>query len=109
MKDELIHESIKNLLKQQRDTSDPAVQAELQKARQQALNHYEKQASNHKSTHHICSTHATRRQAYLALGVVLFASMLTTATWLSHSRDHKTAEVDMAILTGELPVSAYVE
>jgi fatty acid desaturase len=54
--------------------------------------------------------HGAHRSHYFWAGIVLFAALLfSSATYLQHALEHDNSDVDIAILTDDLPIDAYVD
>ncbi len=55
-------------------------------------------------------TSPTHRRSYFGAAVVLLIALLFSGTaYWQHSTDHEISEVDIAILTDELPIDVYVD
>jgi hypothetical protein len=108
---ELNIDSIKQLLTRSAEQPTLAVQTKLRAAREQALLHYDGQpASAHAWAWAGMSTGSGMHRAPIyGASAVLFAIMLFgAATWWQHTtKDNEDTEVDIAILTDEMPVSVY--
>ena len=55
------------------------------------------------------STGSHRSQYYWALAVLLAAFLYSGSTYLQHVIEHDNSDVDIAILTDDLPIDAYVD
>jgi Protein of unknown function (DUF3619) len=105
--------TIKALLNQSAEKLNPSVLNQLQYAREQAL-----QPRTVHQTHRILAGvmggwsayfHTYQKMQWVAVGL-LMASIFSGATYWQHSlAHHDNDEVDIAILTDELPVDVYVD
>ena len=55
------------------------------------------------------TTGSHRNQYYFALAIHLAAFLYSGATYWQHAIEHEKSEVDIAILTDDLPIDAYVD
>lgn len=115
MKKDLNHHSVKQLLDQSAARISPATLDKLQAARTHALEH-------HRTRHtapalawlghfgsHSHSSHTSKRVNW-AVAVLFVACLISGAAyWQNSIADRDTSEVDIAILTDDLPLHAYVE
>lgn len=116
MKPDLNHHSIKQLLDRSTTQIKPATLDKLQVARTHALEHH-RQHSNapvlawlgqHGS--HGVSTHHLSRRLNWAVAILLLACLFSGAAYWQHSMaEHDISEVDIAILTDDLPLHVYVD
>lgn len=90
----------------------PSTLAQLRSAREQALAHRRVAASApvfaglNGNWHESFQQH---KQMYFAATLLLIACLFSGAAYWQHGNDHDNTEVDIAILTDELPVDVYVD
>jgi type VI protein secretion system component VasF len=115
MNEDLNYHSIKQLLNQSSDSLAPATLEKLRQARLHALEHQKARRSapvlawlGHHG-HHGDSQHTSRRTHWAAALLLLACLFSGYAYWQSCSTDHDTSDVDIAILTDDVPLPAYVE
>jgi len=115
MKKDLNHHSIKQLLEHSAARISPATLNKLQAARMHALEHQRSHRTSpafawlgHFGSH--SDTSHTARHLNWALVVILLACLFSGAAyWQNSVSDHEISELDIAILTDELPLHAYVD
>jgi hypothetical protein len=115
MNEKLNTESIRQLLNRSSTRLDPSTLERLRDARMQALAHYD--ALNTApifvlrgaltGTGHLSSSH--RSHYYWAFAVLLAAFLFSGALYWQHVTELDNSEVDIAILTDDLPIDAYVD
>lgn len=102
-------EQIKQLLDRSLTRIDPPALARLRGAREQAMARYDERCSAPAfalAGHwHVASSH--RKSHYLAVAVLLAAFLFGGITYWHH--EHDVSEVDIAILTDDLPIEMYVD
>lgn len=116
MKYDLNHHSIKQLLDRTTTQIKPSTLHKLQAARVHALEHHRQHRSapvlawlGHHASHGSASQHQSRRLNW-ALAVLFIACLFSGAAYWQHSSsEHEISEVDIAILTDELPLHVYVD
>jgi hypothetical protein len=113
MKKDLNHHSIKQLLEQSTVRISPATLEKLQAARTRALEHHHQHAPalawlGHLGSHRT-SSHSSK-QLHWAMAVLFIACLFSgVAYWQNSVSDHDISELDIAILTDDLPLHAYVD
>lgn len=117
MSQKLHLEKIKQLLNHSVNRLEQPVLARLRDAREQALARHEARsaapafawATPSASQGHTAGPH--RKSHYLAAAVLLAALLFSGAAYWRHAteHDHEASEVDVAILTDELPIEVYVD
>lgn len=115
MKLDLNYHSIKQLLDRSTTQIKPATLHKLQAVRTHALEHHQQHNSAPVlawlGTHstHSDSNHLPRRLNW-ALAVLFIACLFSGAAYWQHSSsEHEISEVDIAILTDDLPLDVYVD
>ncbi len=115
MKNNLNHHSIKQLLDKSTARISPATVKKLQAARINALEHHQLHRpapalawlgnfGSHRDSSH------TSKQLNWAVAVLFIACLFSgIAYWQNSISDHEISEVDIAILTDDLPLHAYVD
>lgn len=112
-KNELSHENIKHLLNHSVAQLERPTLTRLRHAREQAMARYTARyvepvfaRAGHAVWHAFGAQHKSRLWATtLLLAIILFSA---TAYW-NHTAKSDTADVDIAILTGDLPIHFYVD
>lgn len=110
MSTKLNSESIKQLLNQSTMQLDQRTVSALSYARQRALGRQLAQApvfalSSERWTHHLLPHSLQQWLAALALAAIIAGS---TGYW-QHSQEQQLSELDVAILTDELPIEVFVD
>ena len=102
-------EQIRQLLNRSLARLEPPVLARLSDAREQALARHDahSNAPAFAWAGHWHATDSHRKSHYLAAAVLLFALLLSGVTYWH--QEHDVSEVDIAILTDELPIEVYVD
>jgi len=108
-------EQIKQLLNRSLAQLDQPTLARLRDARAQALARYDAHsaapafawASLWTDHRHAADSH--HKSHYLAAAVLLAALLFSSAAYWHHTTDHDVSEVDIAILTDDLPIEVYVD
>lgn len=107
----LTTESIRKLLDHATDHLDPATAAHLHSARNRALAHKNSRVAwldRHGSL--VCAAREYHRIPFWALSILLAAGLLLgTITYWHHAAEHDHSDIDIAILTDDLPVDAYID
>jgi len=112
-KNELDHENIKQLLNHSVSQLERSALTRLHHAREQAMARYASRCeepifarAGHAVWHAFGSQHKSRFWATtLLVAIILFSA---TAYWHQNSKSD-TADIDIAILTGDLPIHFYVD
>lgn len=112
-KKELSHENIKQLLNHSAAQLERPTLTRLRHAREQAMTRYAARCvepvfarAGHAIWHAFGTQHKSRLWATtLLVAIILFSA---TAYW-NHIAKSDTADVDIAILTGDLPIHFYVD
>ena len=108
---ELNIDSIKQLLTRSAEQPTLAVQTKLRAAREQALLRYDGQTAPAHAWAWAglpAGSGMHRTPVYGAYAVLLAIVLFGAATWWQHTtKDSEDTEVDIAILTDEMPVSVY--
>lgn len=111
----LTADSIKRLLNHSVNEMDETTIENLRTARTRALEGYRAQQNapvlawlNHHGLM-IGSSSGSHKTLYWALALIFAACLLSGASYWQHSYEHDHSEIDIAILTDDLPVDAYVE
>ena len=105
--------SIKQILNQSVARMDSATIENLRDSRNLALERH--RALQHAPvqawlTHHglwVGSAHSSHKHIYLALAVLLSLCLYSGVTYIQYDHDH--SDIDIEILTDDLPVDAYVD
>lgn len=108
-------EQIKQLLNRSLARLDQPMLAQLCDAREKALARYDAHsaapafawASLWTDHRHAADSH--RKSHYLAAAALLAALLFSGAAYWHHTADHDVSDVDIAILTDELPIEVYVD
>jgi len=108
-------EQIKQLLNRSLARLDQPTLARLRDARAQALVRYDAHsaapafawASLWTDHRHAADSH--HKSHYLAAAVLLAALLFSGAAYWHHTTDHDVSDVDIAILTDDLPIEMYVD
>jgi hypothetical protein len=117
MNEKLNTESVRQLLNSSSVQLGQPTLARLRDARAQALERYDARSTapafvwagaNSTSSGH-SGLYRSRYYYYCAAAVLLAALLLSFATYWQHANEHDTSDVDIAILTDDLPIDAYVE
>jgi hypothetical protein len=112
-KRELSHEDIKQLLNLSAAQLDQPTLTRLRHAREQAMAHYAVHCEEPvfaRAGHTIRHTFNTHNKSRLWATTLLVAIILFSATaYWNHLAKSDTADVDIGILTGELPIHFYVD
>ena len=116
MNNKLNTESIRQLLNRSSAQLEQPTLARLRDVRTQALARYDARSSapafawaGSTSTHsgHNSGSHSSH---YYWAAAVLFAALLFSGvTYWQHATEHDNSDVDIAILTDDLPIDVYVE
>jgi hypothetical protein len=109
----LTSDSIKYLLNHSASSIDRATAESLRTSRNLALERH--RTLQHAPvqawlTHHGLwsgSSSASHKHAYFALAVIFSLCLYSGVTYMQRDRDH--SDIDIELLTGDLPVDAYVE
>lgn len=104
-------EQIKQLLNRSLSRLDQPTLSRLHDARMQALAHYGARsaapafawAGNRRAPH------AHHKSYYGAAVVLLIALLFSVTVYWQQTTEHEVSEVDIAILTDELPIEVYVD
>jgi len=116
MNNNLNTESIRQLLNHSSAQLGQPTLARLCDARTQALARYDARSttpvfawagSTSTSSGHTTGSH--RSQYYWAAAVLFVALLFSGATYWQHVIEHDNSDVDIAILTDDLPIDVYVE
>jgi len=105
--------SIKELLDQSAANLNVRTVDELRAVRGKALERH--QAMQHfpvrawLAQHGILSWPKHHSPANWGFALILLVCVLGTAGYMNHANDHDNSEIDIAILTDDLPVDAYVD
>ncbi len=108
-------EQIKQLLNRSLTQLDQPTLTRLRDARTQALARYDTYsmapafawASSWTGHRHAADSH--HKHYYLAAAVLLAALLFSGTTYWHHTTDHDISDVDIAILTDDLPIEMYVD
>lgn len=110
MNQKLSPEQIKQLLNRSLTRIDQPALARLRDAREQALARYDARRTTPAFAlagyWHAASSH--RKSNYLAVAVLIAALLFGGITYWHHEH-HDVSEVDIAILTDDLPIEMYVD
>lgn len=115
MNQEFHPEQIKPLLNRSLARIDQPTLARLREARTQALERFDAQSTAPafawagSGTNHRHATHSQHKFHYWAAIVLLVAVMFSCTAYWQHTTDHDVSDVDIAILTDELPIEVYVD
>ena len=115
MSKKLNMESIRQLLNRSSVQLDQPALARLRVARTQALERYDARttvpafawAGGWTGFGHSSGSH--RNHYYLAIAILLAAFLYSGASYWQHVIEHEKSEIDIAILTDDLPIDAYVD
>jgi hypothetical protein len=115
MKSKIKTHSIKELLNTSTSQLAPATLEKLRGARSLALEHQRTRRSapvlawlGHHTGHHE-SFHISKTMGW-AIAALFVVSLLSGASyWHSYTTEHEICDVDISILTGDLPIHAYVD
>ncbi len=100
--------SIRNLLDHATDHLDPATAAHLHSARNHALAKQNTRVAWHGSL--ACTAREHHRIPFWALSILLAGGLLLcTITYWHHAAEHDHSDIDIAILTDDLPVDVYID
>lgn len=111
----LTTDSIKQILNQSASKLDSATIESLRNARARAMDRY--RAQQHAPVqawlnHHglwVGSPASSHKYLYWAIALLLAAYLFSCSSYWQHNNEHDHSEIDIAILTDDLPVDAYVE
>ncbi len=118
MNENLNTESIRQLLNRSSCRLQQPALARLRDLRTQALARYDEHVNApvfawtgaaSTSLGHTVSPHRGHYYYYCAAAVLLAALLFTGTTYWQHVTEHDNSEVDIAILTDDLPIDAYVD
>ena len=115
MNKKLNTESIRQQLNRSSAQLDQSTLGRLREARAQALARYDARSTAPvfawvgALTGNMHTANSHRSHYYLAIAVLLAAFLYSGATYWQHAADHDNSDVDIAILTDELPIDAYVD
>jgi len=112
MNPDLNTESVKRLLARSAGQTGPTVQAKLREAREQALLRYDARRNTAPAYAWAglpAGAGARRSPLYWACAALLVAGLLSTATWWQHKKEHEDTDVDIAILTDDMPLHVYAD
>jgi hypothetical protein len=116
MNNKLSTESIRQLLNRSSAQLEQPTLARLRDVRTQALARYDARSTapafvwaGSTSTNSGHTTGSHRNQYYWAAAVLLAALLFSGATYWQHVAEHDNSDVDIAILTDDLPIDVYVE
>lgn len=106
--------AVKRLLSGAADRLDPPVAARLREAREQALLRYDARSTAPEFAWAGIADRAAAspHRGYLlraSVAVLLAAFLFSAYTYWQHQRDHDETDVDIAILTDDLPVNVYAD
>ena len=110
MNQRLRPEQIKQLLNRSLTRLEQPTLARLRDARELALARYDAHSTVPAfawAGHHWHAADSHRKSRYLAAAVLLAALLFSGVTYWHH--EHDVSEVDIAILTDELPIEVYVD
>ena len=108
-------EQVKQLLNRSLAQLDQPTLARLRNAREKALVRYDAHrtapafawAGLWTDHHHAAGSH--HRSHYWAAAVLLVALIFSCTAYWQHANDHDVSDVDIAILTDDLPIEMYVD
>jgi len=115
MNEKLNTESVRQLLNRSSIHLDGSTLARLSDARKQALARFDARSTAPAFawagilTGSGRTTGSHRSQYYWAAAVLFAAILYSGATYWQHSIEHDNSDVDIAILTDDLPIDAYVD
>jgi len=117
MNQKLNTESIRQLLDRSSVRLDQPTVVKLRDAREQALARFDARGTAPAFAPSFAwlgaltgSGHGSQRSHYYWAAAVLFAALLfSTTTYWHHVTEHDNSEVDIAILTDDLPIDIYVD
>lgn len=115
MNKKLNTKSIRQLLNRSSSQLDQPAMARLREARAQALARYDARSTAPALSWagalggYVRTAHSHRSHYYLAIAVLLAAFLYSGSTYWQHVADHDNSDIDIAILTDELPIDAYVD
>ncbi|MDE2117091.1 MAG: DUF3619 family protein [Betaproteobacteria bacterium] len=108
-------EQIKQLLNRSLAMLDQPTLTRLRNARTQSLARYDAHSAAPAFAwaslwaEHRHATDSHRKSHYLAAAVLLVALLFSGAAYWHHTADRDVSDVDIAILTDELPIEMYVD
>lgn len=109
MKQKFQPEHVRQVLDSSLEQIEPPVLSRLRQAREQALARHDaatvSRASGWAARWHFDTPHYKFR--YFAAAAVFAVALFSGVTYWQH--EHEAGEVDVAILTGELPIEVYVD
>lgn len=111
MNNRLPPEQIRQLLNQSLTQLEQPTLARLRDARTQALARYDARstAPSYAWAGHGHPSAAHPKHYYWAAAIVFAACLFSGAAYWQHANEHDIGEVDVAILTDELPIEIYVD
>ena len=115
MNENLNTESIRQLLNRSSDSLDQPTLEKLRDARMQALARYDARSTVpalawvRALTGSGGSSGSHRAQYYWAAAVLLAAFLFSDSSYWQHLTEHDNSDVDIAILTDDLPMDVYVD
>jgi hypothetical protein len=120
MNTKLNPEQIKQILNRSAEQIKPSTLERLRKARTQALAHFDARSASHALTpafikgagqaaHSRHSSDSHPKHYYWAAAILLAAVIFSGVSYWHHAPEHDTSEVDIAILTDDLPMHVYVD
>lgn len=104
-------EQVKQLLNRSLSRLDQPTLAKLRDARMQALAHYDVRSAApvFAWTGNWHASRAHHKSYFWAAVVLLIALLFSVTAYWQQASDHDVSEVDIAILTDELPIEIYVD
>jgi hypothetical protein len=111
MKTKLTYKEIGRLLDRSANQLDRSTLDSLQTARQQALQHQRVSAStwvNHNGILH-GHLHLSQRALNWIIAAVVASLLVINLTYWDRTYEHEHVDIDIAILTDDLPVDMYVD
>ena len=115
MNQELHPEQIRQLLNRSLARLDQPALARLRDARTQALAHYDAHSTTPAfawigfGTSHRHAADSHHKPHFWAAIVLLVALLFSCTAYWHHMTDHEVSDVDIAILTDDLPIEVYVD
>lgn len=116
MNPKLSHEQIRQLLNRSLGQIESPTLERLRDARQQALTRYDARHSTAPSiawaghsAHSRPGTGSHHKSYYWAAAILLAACLFSGTSYWRHANEHEISEVDVAILTDDLPIHVYVD
>ena len=110
-------ESVRQLLNRSSARIDPSALARLRDARTQALARYDARSTepafawaglSSTNSRHAAGSHRSHYLYWIA-ALLFAASLFSAVAYWKQATDHEVSDVDIAILTDDLPIEMYVD